>query len=74
VIVPTLFPATTDNNYFRAKGIPTYGCIPALVDREELEGVHGTDEKISVKGLLKGVKVIAHFLNRMMPASPGLAR
>lgn len=49
---PILFPASTDNNFFRLSGIPTYGIIPVIFDRVALEGVHGENEYLLQKDLL----------------------
>ena len=56
-VVPILFPASTDNNYFRQKGIPTYGIVPARLNAELLESVHNNNERICLKDLDKGIEV-----------------
>jgi acetylornithine deacetylase/succinyl-diaminopimelate desuccinylase-like protein len=66
-VVPLLFPATTDNNYFRKYGIPVYGFLPVIFSDEEINSVHNIDEKISINSLYKGIdvynKLISRFLN-----------
>lgn len=64
--VPFLFPATTDNSYFRAADVPTYGLIPAVFDKESIESVHGVNEKISVDALHKGIQFFYTFIDKMM--------
>lgn len=59
---PFLFPASTDNNFFRLAGIPTYGVIPCVLSRNALEGVHGTNEYLPVKELYKGIEAYISFL------------
>lgn len=59
---PILFPASTDNNYFRLAGIPTYGIIPCVFSRPALEGIHGSNEFITLDNLKKGTQVYLEFL------------
>lgn len=65
-VIPILFPASTDNSYFRAKGIPVYGLIPAVLDKEMIGNVHSSNEKISLEALESGINVYASFLNHAM--------
>ncbi|MCE3294663.1 MAG: peptidase m20 [Crocinitomicaceae bacterium] len=60
---PFLFPASTDNNFFRLANVPTYGIIPCVLSRGSLEGVHGTNEYLPVKDLRKGIEAYTAFLN-----------
>ncbi len=63
-VVPVLFPATTDNSYFREKGIPTYGLIPSILNQEYIETVHGVNERISFEALNSGIRVYSGFLEK----------
>ncbi|MES2838118.1 MAG: M20/M25/M40 family metallo-hydrolase [Bacteroidota bacterium] len=63
---PILFPATTDNNFFRNKGIPVYGCMPIKLSKKMMESIHNTNEHLPVKDLHKGIKVYSDYLDRMM--------
>lgn len=65
-VIPILFPATTDNSFFRAKGIPVYGLMPAVLDKEMIESIHSTNEKISFKALKSGIAIYTSFLENMM--------
>lgn len=56
-VIPYLFPASTDNNIFREKGIPVYGCIPAVFSQEEISSVHNVNEQIKVTSLYEGIQV-----------------
>ncbi len=59
---PILFPASSDNNYFRQFGIPTYGITPVLMSRTDLESIHGPNERITYKSFWKGIEVYERFL------------
>lgn len=65
-VVPILFPATTDNSYFRNFDVPTYGLIPAIISREIIANVHSVDEKISLEALGEGIMIYTTFLNKVM--------
>ncbi len=59
---PILFPASSDNNYFRQFGIPTYGVTPVLMNRLDVESIHGTNERIRFSDFWKGIEVFGRFL------------
>lgn len=65
-VIPTLFPASTDNNYFRKHNIPAFGIMPVELNRELLESIHGANERISVEGLNKGIKTYTKFMQLLM--------
>jgi len=48
VTLPTMLVAATDSAQIRAKGVQAYG---VGMIRDDLSGVHGTDERVSVEGL-----------------------
>jgi acetylornithine deacetylase/succinyl-diaminopimelate desuccinylase-like protein len=64
--VPILFPATSDNNYFRAKNIPVYGLIPAVLNEVSIQSIHSINERISLKELESGIYIYTKFLQNMM--------
>lgn len=66
--IPILFPATTDNNYFRSKGIPVYGFIPFILDEDLLKTIHNYNERIPVSALEMGAEVYTHFLEKILLA------
>lgn len=69
---PFLFPASTDNNYFRQFGIPVYGIVPLLLSRTDLESIHGINERIRMPDFRKGSLVISEFLKRAGKLQPQL--
>ena len=64
--IPILFPATTDNNYFRRNGIPVYGIIPAVLSGDLMKSVHNINERIPVNMLTKGIDAYTGFLKGML--------
>lgn len=65
-VIPMLFPATTDNSYFRARDIPVFGFIPAVLDKEMVANIHSSNEKISLEALESGINIYTSFLHRAM--------
>lgn len=65
-VIPTLFPASTDNDYFRSHDIPAFGIMPIELDKESLESVHGANEKLTVKNLNRGINTYSTFLQLLM--------
>ena len=65
-VIPILFPAFNDNNYFRAKGIPVFGILPIHMDLHSLESIHNIDERLSFESLETGTAVYSDFLYRIL--------
>jgi acetylornithine deacetylase/succinyl-diaminopimelate desuccinylase-like protein len=62
-VVPTLIAGFTDSHYFRQKGIIAYGFVPIEVTHpDELNGIHGNDERISVDELGGGIRRTVELL------------
>lgn len=55
---PYIAPGFTDSRFFREKGAIAYGLMPCLFTQEEIDTIHGKDERISLKCLEEGVKNI----------------
>lgn len=66
VVVPSLFPATTDNGYFREKDVSVFGLLPVIMDEEALGSIHGYNERISFDQLDSGIKIYTNFLENVM--------
>ncbi|MBW6498085.1 MAG: M20/M25/M40 family metallo-hydrolase [Bacteroidales bacterium] len=56
-VTPMLMPATNDNLFFRAKGIPAYGLVPAAFDPEHVKSIHNVNERIPLAALDQGIAV-----------------
>lgn len=65
-IMPVIFPATTDNNYFRNAGVPVYGIIPAVLGEELIKAIHNYNERIPVESLIKGTEVYIRFIEKLL--------
>ncbi|MDQ3393256.1 MAG: M20/M25/M40 family metallo-hydrolase [Bacteroidota bacterium] len=69
-VVPILFPATTDNSFFRHENIPVYGLIPSVLDAQSIQSIHSVNERISLKELTMGMEIYSLFLDNMIQIKP----
>lgn len=67
-IAPELTSGFTDSRIYRLRGIPAYGFVPCLVKPEELSGVHGHNERISVENLRLGMQILYEVVRRLCAA------
>ena len=65
IVAPYLDIGGTDAKHFRAKGIPCYGIIPVIIDQEELETIHGNNERLSVEAFHRGMDVTFAITKRL---------
>lgn len=65
-VISLIFPASNDNNYFRAKGIPTYGILPIFMTQEMMGSIHNVNEKIPIESLESGIRVYDHLIQEIL--------
>ncbi len=65
-VITYLFPAHTDNNFFRHMGVPVYGITPCFFEMEMLNNIHNPNERISVENLENGAEVYRRFIQGVM--------
>ncbi len=58
IVVPYLTSGGTDCKHFRPRGIVCYGHIPFEIDDSEAERIHGTDERVSLENLERGLRIL----------------
>ena len=56
IVVPWMTTGGTDSRVLRAKGVPSYGFVPVILDNGEISRIHGDDERLSVENLNRGIK------------------
>lgn len=49
---------STDSSYFRELGARAYGVLPIVATRDQLDGIHGHNERITLDQLAAGTRVI----------------
>lgn len=64
-LAPELTTGFTDSRIYRLRGVPAYGFIPCLVDPEDLAGIHGHNERISIENLRLGMQVLYEVVRRL---------
>ncbi len=55
---PALSPGYTDSLYLRDKGVHAFGFMPFEIEKEELLGYHGKNERLSVVNLRRGLRAL----------------
>lgn len=65
ITAPMISAGATDSRFFREKGVTAYGIIPLLLTPEQVEGLHGKDERVPVDQLERGTEVIYDVVKRM---------
>lgn len=65
VTIPMVSTGFTDSRFFRDLGIISYGLLPAPLTTEDVQTVHGKNEKISEEGLLLGTRYMYHLIERL---------
>jgi len=65
IITPSILFATSDSRFFRRKGITCYGVVPVLVTMEDIQMVHGIDEKISEDNLILGTDIYTEIVEKL---------
>ena len=61
-VVPTVAGGFTDSHFFRDMGITSYGYSPFVFGASEATGIHGNDERISVRNVEEGVEAFYELL------------
>jgi len=56
-ITPMLVPYGTDARNFRARGVPSYGLIPMVVDAATVATMHSDAERVPIEEFLKGIRI-----------------
>jgi acetylornithine deacetylase/succinyl-diaminopimelate desuccinylase-like protein len=63
--VPTQTTGGTDSAYFRARGVPSYGFIPAELPDELVSAIHGLDERMPIAEIERALRVTYRVLQRL---------
>jgi acetylornithine deacetylase/succinyl-diaminopimelate desuccinylase-like protein len=61
-VTPYLFQAGTDAYAWRSRGVPVYGIYPYPISAQDLERMHGNDERVPIESLVSGLKMITNTL------------
>lgn len=61
-VVPGVASGFTDSHFFREIGIASYGYLPALLPPDEIRGIHGNNERISIANMHRGSQSLYELL------------
>lgn len=64
LVIPFMTIGGTDSQFFQAKGVDCYGIIPVMVSEEDIQTMHGIDERLSIKNLSMGTKIVYKTVKR----------
>jgi carboxypeptidase PM20D1 len=65
IVVPGLCLAATDSHHFQAIAADTYRFLPIRVSADDLERIHGVDERIAVKSYSEMIGFFAHLIKNL---------
>ena len=57
VVAPFMVPGATDSRFLRLKGMVSYGIMPLALPQEEIDTIHGVDERISLEAFERGLTI-----------------
>jgi acetylornithine deacetylase/succinyl-diaminopimelate desuccinylase-like protein len=63
--VPLQTTGCSDSKWFRARGIPAFGYLPALGDDDLVATIHGLDERMPAAELERAIRVEYRTLVRL---------
>jgi carboxypeptidase PM20D1 len=61
-VIPYLVTATTDSRHYAAVSDATYRFLPIEIGREDLAGIHGVDEHVSLENVDRAVEFYRHLI------------
>ncbi len=66
LVSPFIFIASSDNYFFRAHGHQSFGLIPIVVPLNELQSIHGDNERINIHDFRTGCEVYYRILKALV--------
>jgi carboxypeptidase PM20D1 len=65
VVAPGLMVAASDTRHYGEIADNSFRFNPMIVTQAEIAGFHGTNERVSTEGLLKGVRTYVRLLRQL---------
>lgn len=66
LVAPFIAPVITDSRFYRMAGLRVLDFTPLELTKDHLTGIHGTDERIPVKGLQKAIQIESQVLRELL--------
>jgi len=65
VVIPFMTIGGTDSQFFQSKGVDCYGILPVLVEEDDIQTMHGIDERLSIDNFMLGTRVVYNTIKRV---------
>ena len=65
VVIPFMTIGGTDSQFFQSKGVNCYGLLPVLVSENDIQTMHGIDERISIENFMLGTRVVYNTVKQV---------
>ena len=62
VVVPRVSAGSSDAHWLRAGGVVVYGFVPRWLSTDATRGIHGPDERISIRNLDHGTRTLVRLI------------
>jgi len=62
---PYIAPYFTDSLFFRRLGVQAFGLMPILISEDDVNRIHGIDERLSIENLQRGARLLTELCSRM---------
>ncbi|MCA9513166.1 MAG: M20/M25/M40 family metallo-hydrolase [Myxococcota bacterium] len=62
VVVPRVSAGSSDAHWLRAQGVVVYGFVPRWLEADAARGIHGPDERISIRNLERGARALVDLI------------
>jgi len=62
LVVPRVSAGSSDAHWLRAQGVVVYGFVPRWLEPDAARGIHGPDERISIRNLARGARALAELI------------
>ncbi|MFQ5701708.1 MAG: hypothetical protein ACE5HU_07685, partial [Acidobacteriota bacterium] len=65
IVTTRMLSGATECSLYRTLGVACYGVSPFLTTREDLKGVHGNNENVSVENVTRGVRLLYEIVEHL---------
>jgi len=65
LVTPSMCLGFTDSRWFRAIGCEAYGIVPVMFTQDEVDNIHGLNERMPIEGLNRGIEIMYEILQNL---------
>ena len=70
-VLPVVQGGFTDSHFFRDLGIVSYGFFPMVTPREDAQGVHGNNERVTEENVRRGTAMMFQIVRSVVEEQAG---